>query len=411
MRSFFIFSALFFLISTAVSPAEMPEYGYGINIDGDFEPDGVYVFPIPIKVYERAADAALGDVAVFNAAGERVPSALTRPKPTYIDPADIRILFYKETYERDNKTYIKHLVADIDNISGVIETVRFLFNDRGDFSGRISIDYSTGDLGNFIQSDAITLAKLGEIIQDTAMISHIPGNAKYLRLTGDQTALSSISGGVLSFKPEPVYDKIEKVILNGTLDKENNALDFKLTGVYPLEFISLNTPEAYLYTDASLYTGGKAGGERHIYLGLRDYAVIKGVLGYPVDDLRTRQLKILFGEPVSRELAANFYWRADELIFIAKGPPPFTLAYGNISEKGKPTVNYEELAKRSGEAFRLEVSGDELTIAGESALIPPAEETHIVRRTVLLGFMVLTALLVSAIAIRLLIKSGSGIKS
>jgi hypothetical protein len=405
MRSLFTVLSLLFMAGVAFS-AEMKDYAYGIIIDGEFEADGVYKFPVPLRVYERAADSELSDIALFNSAGEKVPFTAVRPKPSYYTaPDDESIVFYKETYERDNKTLIKHLIADINGVSGNIKDIRFIFNDTPDFSGRISISYSTGDLGNFSTAAYdVTLAKLGGIIQDTAE-ARVPEKARYLRLTGDQSALSSIGGATISFKPEPVYERIEKVVLDGVLDKEKNILDFKLTGVYPVEFISLKTPEAYLYKEAELNISERDNSTRFSYVSYTDYPIIKGISGYSAGNSRTRRIRISFDEPLSDAVAANFYWRADEIIFIAKGSAPFTLAYGNISEKGKPVASYDELAKRSSEAKPLELSDNEFVLSGESALTLPPEETHTLRRAILFGSMFLVVLVISAITIRLLIKS------
>jgi hypothetical protein len=406
MRNIFIIPLSILFMAAAAISAEMKDYAYGINIDGELEVDGVYKFPIPLRVYERAADSELSDIALFNSAGEKIPFTTVRPKPSYYTaPDNESVTFYKETYEHDNKTLIKHLIADINGFSGNIKDIRFIFNKTPDFSGRISISYSTGDLGNFSTAAYdITLAKLGGIIQDTAE-TRVPEKAKYLRLTGDQSALSAIGGAAISFKPEPVYERIEKIILDGVLDKEKNILDFKLTGVYPVEFISLKTPEAYLYKEVELNTAERDNSTRGSYVSYKDYPIIKGISGYSTGNTRTRRIRIIFDEPLSEAVAANFYWRSDEIIFIAKGSAPFTLAYGNISEKGKPVASYDELAKRSSEAETLELSDNEFVLSGESALTLPPEETHTLRRAILFGSMFLVVLVISAITVRLLIKS------
>ncbi|MDR2400970.1 MAG: DUF3999 domain-containing protein [Deferribacteraceae bacterium] len=408
MRILSALSILILLMSGAVFATEQSEYGFGANVEGEFNADGVYVFSVPLQVYERVTDRKLSDIALFNSAGERVPFTLVRPKPSsYTAPADEQITFEKEKYESDNKTYIKHLIADINELSGTVSKLRFLYNGN-DFSGKISIYYSTGDLGNFSTAAySVTLAKLGNIIQDSADVSNIPKNATYLRLTGDFAALDAISGAVISFKAEPVYDRIEKMILNGS-PIDDRLLDFKLPGYFPVEFISLKTAEAYLFKEVAINTAELDNQSAVHYKQLTDYSVVKGISGYFGENARTRRIRIAFEDPLPAETAANFYWRADELIFIAKGDAPFTLVYGNIAEKGKSSVSYEELAKRSGEAVRTELSSGEIVFAGESALISPPEEKRTARKAALLAFMVLVVLIVSAVSVRLLIKGSNG---
>jgi hypothetical protein len=406
MKRFFTVLAVILWTGAAI-PAEMSDYSYGMSLTGEFSADNVYKFPIPLAVYSKVTDKNLSDIALFNSAGEKVPFTLVRPKPSsYTTPADAPIVFDKDTYERDNKTYIRSLLSDISGISGSVKEIRFLFDEGKDFSGKVAIAYSTGDLGRFnsIAYD-ITLAKLGRITQDKAGISYMDEGAVYLKISGDHAALDAISGAVFSFRAEPVYDRIEKVILNGVLNKTDNILDFKLTGYYPVEFISLKTAEAYLFKEVRINTAEEDNQTDTIRGILGNYSVLKGVSGYSGNDVRTKRIRIKFEDPFPADSMASFYWQADEAVFIAKGDAPFTLAFGNISEKGKPAATYEELAKRSDEAVNVELSDVEFIIAGEAALIPPPEESHTARRVALLGFMFLTVLLVSGAAIRLLVKN------
>jgi hypothetical protein len=407
MKRFFTVWAVILWTAGAAIAAEMPDYSYGMNLTGEFSADEVYKFPIPLKVYEKVTDKNLSDIALFNSAGEKVPFTLVRPKPSsYTTPADTSIVFDKDTYERDNKTYIRSLLSDIAGISGDVKEIRFLFDEKKDFNGKVNIAYSTGDLGRFnsIAYD-ITLAKLGRITQDKAGISRMNEGAVYIKISGDHAALDAITGAILSFRAEPVYDRIEKAILSGVLNKTDNILDFKLTGYYPVEFISLKVSEAYLFNEVRINTAEQDNQTDLLRGFFGNYSVLKGVSGYPGNDIRTKRIRIEFEDPFPADSAANFYWRADEAVFIAKGDAPFTLAFGNISEKGKSAATYEELAKLSDEAAGVELSDVEFIIAGEAALIPPPEESHTARRAVLLGFMFLTVLLVSGAAIRLLVKN------
>ncbi|MDR2105158.1 MAG: DUF3999 domain-containing protein [Deferribacteraceae bacterium] len=396
---------VFFLALNAAFSSEMPDYAYGIKVEGSFNEDGVYKFSIPIEVYERATDSKLSDIAIFNASGEKVPFSIARPVPnSYMQPEDAEIIFYKETYEKDNKTYIKHLIANIGSLSGSIKSIRFSFDHLKDFTGDVTISYSLGDIGDF--RTALyngTLAKLGDILQDNIEISQIPEKAKFLKIVGNNAALEAITGAVLTFKRQAVYDRVEKVILMGKVG-DNNQLDFGLTGYYPVEFISLRAPEAYLYRAVVINTAEKDNSSNTTQPQLDAYPILREVSGYPINNARTRRIRIKFDDPPPTDASANFYWRADDLIFMAKGAAPFTLAYGNISEKGKPAAAYEQLAKTSNTAERIEFPIKEFVIAGESALIAPPEEKHTVRKVVLLSVMSLVVLLVSAIAVRLLIK-------
>jgi hypothetical protein len=407
-RFFTVWLLILFAAGWAVS-AEMSGYSYGMNLTGEFSADKVYKFPIPLAVYSKVTDKNLSDIALFNSAGEKVPFTLVRPKPSsYTTPPDAPIVFDKDTYERDNKTYIRSLLSDISGISGSVKEIRFLFDEGKDFSGKVAVAYSTGDLGRFnsIAYD-ITLAKLGRITQDKAGVSYMDDGTVYLKISGDHAALDAISGAILSFRAEPVYDRIEKAILNGTLNKTDNILDFKLTGYYPVDFISLTAAEAYLFKEVRINTAEQDNQTDTIRGIFGNYSVLKGVSGYSGNDVRTKRIRIKFEDPFPANSAANFYWQADEAVFIAIGDAPFTLAFGNISEKGKPAATYEELAKRSDEAVGVELSDVEFIIAGESALIPPPEESHTARRALLLGFMFLTVVAVSGAAVRLLVKNST----
>jgi hypothetical protein len=131
------------------------------------------------------------------------------------------------------------------------------------------------------------------------------------------------------------------------------------------------------------------------------------VNGYSGGQARTKRIRLTAADPFPENTSANFYWRADDLIFIAKGEAPYIIAYGNIAEKNNAGAGYRELAKRADEASRVNEMGAEFVLAGEKALIPTPEETHTARKVVLIAFMFAVVIFVSGAAVRLLIKGNN----
>ena len=68
------------LAARAGAQERLEDFGYAVPIE--FAPgDALYVLRLPEAVYRHAVRVDLGDLRVFNGAGEPVPYALRQPAP------------------------------------------------------------------------------------------------------------------------------------------------------------------------------------------------------------------------------------------------------------------------------------------------------------------------------------------
>jgi hypothetical protein len=82
----FALLTLLFFSNPALAASPVPvDFAYGFPLPG-VEDSGVYSLTLPLAVYTKLTRADLGDLRVFNGAGETVPYAFRRPQRVEIQP-------------------------------------------------------------------------------------------------------------------------------------------------------------------------------------------------------------------------------------------------------------------------------------------------------------------------------------
>ncbi|HTD89562.1 MAG TPA: DUF3999 domain-containing protein [Burkholderiales bacterium] len=363
-----------FLATAFAHGAEKPaDYAYGLKIDAAGDA-ALYDMAVPLAVYQGVTRRDLSDVRVFNGAGEVVPYAW-RPRRTEKAEAGASVpltLFSLKgaagasidglsiKVQRSASGAVSVDVKSAGMPSAALETVGYLVDtsaqDRAlrsieldwkasaGFAGKLRIDASD-DLANWrtLVTDAalLNLEVGGQRLQQRRI--ELPQQkAKYLRLAWVNDASKSAPPELTSANGELAQKFIEaprewaKFSANKG-DKENEyVFDFK--GKIPADRLRMELPEPNTIVHLEIlardkteqpwrsvargvaYRLNQAGGE-----------VVSPDIAVGASSERWRMIRVDQrggglgnGAPV-----LHVGWVPHQLVFAARGTPPFTLAYGN----------------------------------------------------------------------------------
>ncbi len=410
-------------------------------------------------VYRGCVESGLADLRVFNALGEEVPHAIgpgERHKPS---PREFPLPFFPlrptarppgETFAQGAPTGPYRLDAELSARGAILKirpepgfenkaehtpppsgylidatkardpidrlTLTFAPSET-DFVIPIQVEGSN-DLTHFdvlIQRSAVArLDRAGYRIERNQI--ELPATKKrYLRLTWPGTdlpaELTSVEARVAgSALPTP---RKQGRIVGHALREEPGVVLFDLGGAIPIDRLQLDLGSANRLVEAELYSSvSRKGPWHHRFSGLLYQIEHSGSLQnqpIPIPVSRHRYFRLVVSEKgggVGDETPQLiFSWQPEQLLFVARGGAPFTLAYGRagIANTRFAAHDLRRIANshtvdRTGPPAKL---GHERILAGESALAIP--EAPIPRRTYALwGVLILSVGLVFGLGLRLM---------
>lgn len=352
--------------------AEHPEdfaYAVPIDINGN---EALYQLELPQSVYEGAAHADLGDLAVFNGAAEAVPFALKpRPSPTTTsaplidlpyfplqgsqgtgaDALDIRAernaagtivrVISRESKSSATRALSGYLV-DASGFKASLKALELDWNtDKAGFSGVMRAEGSN-DLIHWStlasQAPIVNLEFGGQrLVQKT--IDLASAQYKYLRLSWPASqkplTLTSLRG-----LPADVTVELSRQWkqVRGISGAQPGDYEFDLGGHLPVDRVRVVLPEDNTLVSAQLLARDKSdqpwqpitAGVLYrlrrdgLDLGNRELAVARGSWRYWL--LRVDQKGGGLGRGTPTMEAG---WVPQQLVFVARGNAPFQLAYGS----------------------------------------------------------------------------------
>jgi hypothetical protein len=422
MKKLLIFILIFFAGNIYAQNSEKTyskdDFAYGFIIDdlpGDY--DMPYVLTLPEHVYQGAYDANLSDIMLFNGRGETMPFKVLRPLPASSRSIpDETLPFFTITDTIDNKTYVSDVIVDISNLPGKIERMIFSFSGEEEFNADVEISDSTGNLNSWgsLTEENIAYLKSGEnsLIRNTVSFQKSVGNAvKYLKIhTNPLIAAGQITEVRVGFASELVYEKADYIKLAGTPVHENfKQSTFSLDGYYPVEWVHFDIPSSYLFPSFSLavWNGNNYMSLHNANLSLSNYPLDPSVSGTAAQTERYKDWRLTAGADLPEgNIYADFYWRADELVFLSKGEGPYTLAYGNAEFRPDDAMFRAADAVESYHTDAKIVSGDfsRVEFAGEKAyerIIPP--EPSNTMKYVLIAVLAVIVLVMTLLTVRLIL--------
>ncbi|MFT5134441.1 MAG: hypothetical protein ACI9SC_002920 [Gammaproteobacteria bacterium] len=413
------------------------------------ETDGstaIYEIKLPASVYETVVRHDLGDMRVFNANEERVPHTLRRPEQ--IEDTETRVslpifpLYGINTNNLDNKlnfttandgailtlrehdnalvtenAKIQKYVIDASRIGKKIAALEVELVGAGDnYVKKLTIETSK-DLSRWrrlVNNVTLTRLQYGEHLLQEKKIELHQAHERYLRLSwqdaSDGIQLSAVKA-VLKNKENK--DKPNWLMREAELiDAQQQIYQFDTKGAFPVEQFNIVLPEGNTLIEADLGSRSETRGDWHPrYQGLFYNLHVEGnqiqndaVAIRTVED-RYWQLKVKTDDGMGKIAPRfRFAWSGHSLLFLARGPAPFTLAYG--SGKAGPTeppvaalLDVLNNKRQAGFTAAAHISGTQ-ELSGDAARDKLFDISW--QRSVLWLVLALGVLILGAMAFRLL---------
>ena len=336
----------------------------------------IYEVKIPAEVYETVVRRDLGDMRVFNANEERVPHTLRKPEKIEITETRISLPFFP-LYDENSKNssaspdftiaedgaivslreqgsavlaenaHIKKYVIDLSKIGKKITAMEFELLGAGDnYVKRLTIEQGR-DLNKWrrlLNNAALTRLQYGDHQLQFNRIEIPYYQEKYLRFSWHDATDGIQLGAVYAI----IKDSEQKNTVNWQngnselIDSDQTSYEFDFGGAFPVGQLNVELPDINTLIEAQVSSRSDPGAEwGHRYNGLFYNLQVQGnriqndVISLPVVDDRYWQLKVNSDDGMGKNPPRfRFGWTGHSLFFLARGPGPFSLAFG--SGKAEP---------------------------------------------------------------------------
>lgn len=380
-------------------------YAYPITATGHA---AFYRVEIPRFVYENAARMDLGDVRVFDRDGALVPHLIRRASqqeevrhlrlpvfPVHADPhapgddlslkiekdANGTIVDVRSTGKAGGRRDVAFYLLDASRVKVPMRGLQLQWSGAG-FMGDLRVEASD-DLVTWMRLAETPVAKLVHAGHkfNHGRVAFAPRKARYLRLSwagnAPDVGLSAASAETAAHRER----ERQWVSLTGVADpRESGSHTFSLRGAMPVDRARVVLPQpntvvtAHLHSRANARAPWRWRGGGVVSNADTDGALPDNELDLPPQPaaphwlLRVDQKEAGLGrgEPV-----LQLGWIPEELVFVARGAPPYTLAFGNANTE-RVSHGLEQLLARSGEGRVASAElGGLMTLRGEAALHAP----------------------------------------
>jgi hypothetical protein len=329
-----------------------------------------YRFSVPAAVYRGAGRRDLGDLRIFNAAGEPVPHAFAPREaepsaptlqavnlfPLYgdrergIGATSVRVertqqgtvvnVSVTDAVPAARRKLVGYLL-DASELKAPQEALLLTWQSREGFSGRVRVEGSE-DLKSWHTLAAgapiLFLEHAGARLERNR-VELSGAKAKYLRLSFDGvTPDFQLKEVRFELRPQKVEPAREWAVLSAQLGKTPGELLFDAQAHFPVDRLKLVLPQAntvaqvYLFTRERAEEPWRAAGSATAYRLTRE----GGELTNPeirVTVSADRYWRILVDQKGggfgAGEVKLELGWLPHEVLFVARGTGPFTVAYGN----------------------------------------------------------------------------------
>lgn len=428
-------------------------YGYSLKVQ---ENGAVYSLPLPNEVYRTIRRADLGDIRVFNSAGEAVPHAfrlLEAAEETTRTSVDLPFfpLFENDAAGNDNMSLVVRrnadgTIIDIDSNrvtpAGDGQPTGYLLDlgDKPRTLGNLEVYWKTDaqhasssvmvqqspDLQSWWplvrKSTLIDIEYEGNRVEQRKIV--LPQQTeRYLKILWQQPSPSLTFTRVAAVsRPLVSRQNMQWVTLyNGARLKVNTstAIDFSSAYRLPVRSARLQFPEQNSIVSGSLQS--RAGDDDQwreqcsgvfYSLEMAGERLQSEPCSFMVTTDRQWRLVILDdGAGLSggdRQVNLDLGWQSDELLFLARGTGPYLLAYGNGKLENSQGVQRTDMVltaiqqQQSGNIVQIATLGKHLVLGGENALqVPPPPKPW---KTWLLWGVLVAGVIVMAIMAASLLK-------
>jgi Protein of unknown function (DUF3999) len=367
-----VVSALFCLaVSGAVMAAESPEqFGFAVPIEG-LGSDALHRVAIPPAVYEAAAFADLRDLRVFNGAGEVVPYAFRPVELTKQPQSPLALPIFPLRGPRDaradeldlsfdkNGSHVSVRLRSRDSRPGQPVLLGYLIDASTVKTPliRLDFDWGTAPVEQFVSArleagDDLknwnTLASdvpLGGLLHagqrlERKSIELPPQRSKYLRLLWSDPAQAIELNSVQGLPPEssaPPARAWKEVSATPVAGKPGEY-QFDLGGRYPVDRLEFGLPQQNTIVPVQIASRARPEDKwlpvtRTVLYRMqqngRELASPEIALGSNAHRYWMLNIEAAAGGIGAGTLTFRAGWTPREIVFIARGAPPFRLAYGN----------------------------------------------------------------------------------
>lgn len=407
-----LLAALFLLPfhAAAAEPART-EFAYEVPITVE-PPGSVYRAPLTRDVYRGVTRADLADMRVFNAAGEVVPHGLTRSDvepvktlvalPLFSVPLDaarpgadasVHVQVSETGSIVDVKTGVRPkrgqqaYLLDASQTKEPIEAIEVDLGATGPggFLGTLRVEQSD-DLHNWqgVSQGAIASLKRGDQLLEQKRVNLPPRRFKYLRISWIGSATEQAVAAARAELRAPTEPRRDWFGLEGRRDDRPREYRYASDLRAPIDRARILL-EKNSVARVAVLSRAKDGdpwtqrGVKTVYFLQTDAGEVRD------DEVRFNQtgaaaqwLVRFLGQPNGGTSAPvlELGWMPHELVFVARGDAPFTLAYGRAGI-GAVDFGVDELLRRSKreDSERVEIRaaalGAPVSLLGEAARSVP----------------------------------------
>jgi len=358
----------------AAAALTLQDFAYGMPILAT-EVAAAYRVQLPVDVYKSSARDDLGDVRVFNAQGEAVPYVIRHMDVRNGDPGAPQQTLALSALPGDAAG--KQYLIDARSLDTPIAALQLSWPESSaEFAGRMRVECGD-DLSTWhtiVSAAPIANLHVGGQPLIENRIETPSTSAKYCRLSwlgvGAPFALTEVRAEAAHGAPRIDWSTL--VVKGKAAVHSPGDYDFDLGARFPLERVNLILPDTnsvYLadfnsrareqdpwrpVTRAGVYRRAGADGQQ-----------VNGPIEVPLERDRYWRVHLSGGSGSSAAPRLQVSFVPSELEFVARGKPPYLLAYGSSSIGA---AAYDPSVIPSGELISTATLGSRSALGGEGRI-------------------------------------------
>jgi Protein of unknown function (DUF3999) len=359
----------FFVILAATATISTPkDFAYRMQVNGTGEA-AAYRLTLPLAVYQKIVHPDLADLRVFNGNGEQVPFAIERPAAGTVasaatalalfplkDASDATLDAIRVTIESGKGAInvqtggpnpqagrINSYLVDGRALDVPVSALRLEWpQDAADFAGRVGVEASDSLTGWRAVAAGAPIANLHSTVDRLIeqRVEFPPTKAKYWRLSWAGPAAPFVLTSVFG---EPAKQRVDALRASMTVAAVAPAakpgeFQYDLGATAPVDRVNLELPDVNTVVDVELLSREHPQDTWHTVKHSGFYR-----LKSEGDEFRNRPVSVIptadrywlvrtdprqggLGTSAPRMVVE---WLPHEIVFIARGTGPFSLAYGS----------------------------------------------------------------------------------
>ena len=413
MRLFFILGLFLTTnLNAGEQTIEIHEYAKGLELITNTRA-AIYKIQLPEDVYKNITRKDLGDIRVFNHGYEAVPHVIgdlivhqANPHESLSLPffpiandaidnnqsgldiivaTDGKIVQIQSADDQYHTHDSEYYLIDASRVDYPIDSIDLdIKRNVEGYAKKIKLEYSQ-DLNHWVtlvnQATLTDLDYGDHVLKNTHVI--LPNKkAKYLRLIwldeSDDLVIDGIKAN-LNSQHHSIQQNWSTASLINTSENPK-SYEFDTGGIFTIRQINIELPDDNTLIDVKIKSRDDMKTKwvtqyKGVFykLKMKDTEVMSNPINIRPINHRYWQVELESRDGMGKSAPIfNYAWNANELYFLARGEPPFILAYGNasINDVYKPPATLLNIIKQDSktgmvaEAF----AGQEILFKGESAL-------------------------------------------